>query len=94
MNTLTKATMAILASSIIATSAFSASHSENDSTHEVYRNYLSSVEALSKTLDEKGIQHDTDVDLEGADTFSKKADIYNKKYEELQNTFNEAHFAN
>ncbi|WP_191601513.1 hypothetical protein [Marinomonas algicola] len=94
MNTLTKATLALLTSSVVATSAFAVNGSSDDSAYETYRNSISSVEALSNTLDAKGIEYNADVNLKGANTFSKKAEAYNDKYEELQTIFNANHFAN
>ena len=94
MNTFTKATLALLTSSSIATSAFSATGSSDYSAYETYRNNISSVEALSNTLDAKGIEYNAEVNLEGANTFAKKAEVYSDKHQELQTIFNAAHFAN
>ncbi len=93
MNTFTKASLALLTSSVIATSAFAAG-STGETAYEDYRTNVSSVEALSNTLESKGIEFNADVNLQGANTFAKKADAYSDKYEELQTLFNAAHFAN
>jgi len=94
MNTFTKASLALLTSSVIATSAFAAIGSTGETAYEDYRTNVSSVEALSNTLESKGIAFNADVNLQGANTFSKKADAYSDKYQELQTIFNAAHFSN
>ncbi|MFT2111116.1 hypothetical protein [Marinomonas sp. 2405UD68-3] len=95
MNTFTKATLALLTSSVIATSAFSAPQAaSDDSQYEAYRSSVSSLEALSNTLEKKGINFNADVNLQGATTFAKKTEAYNDKYDELQTIFNAAHFSN
>ncbi|MCZ2722540.1 hypothetical protein O1D97_13215 [Marinomonas sp. 15G1-11] len=94
MKTFTRATLALLTSSAFAAAAFAETGSSDDSAYETYRNSISSVEALSNTLDKEGIQYNAEVNLEGANTFTKKAEAYNDKYEELQTIFNASHFSN
>ncbi len=95
MNKLTKATLALLTSSVLATSAFSAPQAaSDDSQQEAYRSSISSLEALSNTLEKQGISFNSDVNLQGATTLSEKTAAYNDKYDELQTIFNSTHFSN
>lgn len=94
MNTFSRTTLALLTSSAFAAAAFAETTSSNDSAYETYRSNVSSVEALSNTLDKEGIQYNAEVNLDGANTFAKKAAAYSEKHEELQTIFNASHFEN
>ena len=88
MKTLTKTIFSLVTASILATSAFASS---NDSPYEQAQGAKARVEALSATLENMGVNVDTSVDLNGANTFQQKAAVYNAKHAELQAEFNSLH---
>ena len=86
MKKLTTIVATLITASVLSTSAFASS---DDSPREELRSAKAGVEALAVTLENLGQTVDTNVDLNGAYTFSQKEAVYNAKHAELQAQFNE-----
>ncbi|MCW4631700.1 MULTISPECIES: hypothetical protein [Marinomonas] len=83
MKTLNKAALAILAATVMTTSAFAST----EGATERVQSAKGSVEALSVTLENMGADVDASVDMNGAYTADQKVSIYNAKHDELQAQF-------
>tara|TARA_R110001606_G_scaffold331786_1_gene479578 strand:- start:2199 stop:2477 length:279 start_codon:yes stop_codon:yes gene_type:complete len=83
MKNFTKTTLALLTASVMATAAFA----DNDTPSERLQSAKGGVEALAVTLENMGASVDTNVDLNGANTFDQKAAVYTEKHTELQKQF-------
>jgi|GEM_PF-983009 hypothetical protein len=83
MKTLNKAALALLAATVMTTSAFA----DNESATDRIQSAKGGVEALSVTLKNMGADVDANVDLNGAYTVDQKVSIYNDKHAELQAQF-------
>jgi len=86
MKKLTAIAATIITASVLSTSAFASS---DDSPREELRSAKAGVSALAVTLENLGQTVDTNVDLNGAHTFSQKEAVYSAKHAELQTQFNE-----
>ncbi|MFT7372930.1 MAG: hypothetical protein ACI9T9_001624 [Oleiphilaceae bacterium] len=82
MKKLTAIAATIITASVLSTSAFASS---DDNAYDE----LLSASALAVTLENLGQTVDTNLDLNGAHTFSQKEAVYSAKHAELQTQFNE-----
>lgn len=82
------ATLALITASTLSAAAFAAN---DDNAYDELRNAKSSVKALSLTLENLGVDTNIEVDLTGAYTFAQKTAVYEDKYAELRQQFNQAH---
>ncbi|NVK75567.1 hypothetical protein C0J08_10330 [Marinomonas sp. CT5] len=85
MNTFTKTALALLAASVMTTSAFAETASER------LQSARGSVEALGVTLENMGADVDTSVNLKGDYTYNQKLGAYKEKHAELQAQFDALH---
>jgi|TARA_R110001606_G_scaffold165332_1_gene309767 hypothetical protein len=88
MKTLNKTVLALLAASVMTTSAFAGT---GDGADDRIQSAKGSVEALTVTLENMGAEVDSSVNLKGAYTADQKVSLYNAKHAELQNQFDTLH---
>jgi hydroxypyruvate isomerase len=88
MRNLNKTVLALLAASVMTTTAFAAS---DEGATDRIQSAKGSVEALTVTLENMGAEVDPSVNLNGAYTADQKVSIYNAKHAELQNQFDTLH---
>ncbi|ETI62095.1 hypothetical protein [Marinomonas profundimaris] len=88
MNKFNKTILALLAASVMTTSAFASS---DESSTDRIQSAKGSVEALAVTLENMGANVDTSVNLKGAYTADQKVSRYNAKHAELQTQFDALH---
>jgi hypothetical protein len=86
MKKLTAIVATLITASVLSTAAFASS---DDSPREELRSAKAGVTALALTLENLGQTVDTNVDLNGAHTFSQKEAVYSTKHAELQAQFDE-----
>jgi len=84
MNKFTAIAATIITASALSTSAFASS---DDSPLESFQTARAGVAALTVSLENLGATVDSNVDLNGANTFSQKEAAYNVKHAELQAQF-------
>jgi hypothetical protein len=84
MNKLTVIAATLITASALSTSAFA---STDDSASERFQTARAGVQALTITLENLGATVDSNVDLNGANTFSQKEAAYNAKHSDLQAQF-------
>jgi hypothetical protein len=88
MKTLNKTVLALLAASVMTTSAYAGT---GDGADDRIQSARGSVEALTTTLENMGAKVDSSVNLNGAYTADQKVSLYNEKHAELQNQFDTLH---
>ncbi|MCV2401598.1 hypothetical protein OFY17_01760 [Marinomonas sp. C2222] len=81
-------TLALITASTLSAAAFA---SNDDNAYDDLQSAKSAVEALSLTLENLGVDTNTEVDLTGAYTAPQKKAVYEDKYAELRQQFNQVH---
>ncbi|ADZ90520.1 hypothetical protein [Marinomonas mediterranea] len=87
MNSLNKIAVTALSLAALSSSVFA------DNINDDIRESKAGIEALNSTLVSLGVNEDTHVDVSGVITPSQKLALYDEKYQELQNTFDNIHFS-